>query len=281
MAWLVYSCNKDGFSITGSGLKYHLIEQKGGRKPLPGEMMRLHLVYKDKEGRELYNSGVLGDAFVLELTAPTFKGGLEEGFAMMGEGDSAAFLVPADSVFDKTFKQVLPAGIRKGDLLRFEVRMKKVMSVKEFRDEDRTTAKKNNEAEQRAIEFYLGNNNMNVQPVKPGVYYISFREGKGEKPVQGDSVEIRYTARFLDGQVYDGSAQKGSNLLYMLGDGLRLLAWEEAVASMREGGLSRLVLSSAAAYGSSGRGPVPPDTPVVFDIELVKVYKKGAARHNK
>ena len=271
------SCKKDGFSVTSSGLKYDFIEVKNGRKPVVGEMMRLSLKYKDKNNKVLYESDVLGDAFVLQLSKPTFTGGIEEGFGMMGEGDSAIFLLPADSIFDKTFHQVLPPSVSKGDFLRFEVRMKNVMTVEQFRKLHQAEKKSISQDQKNKIELYLEERNIAVQAVKEGIYFVVMKEGNGMKPGIGDSVEIRYTGIFLNGEVFDGSEKNGGNLKYVLGDGKRLEAWEQAISSMKVGTLARLVLSSENAFGKSGSGPVPPNTPVVYDIELIRVvpFKKA------
>jgi FKBP-type peptidyl-prolyl cis-trans isomerase FkpA len=266
----ISSCNKDGFSISSSGLRYELIEQNNGRRPVIGDMMRMHLIYKDKTGKEIYNSAELGESFVLELTQPTVVGGLEEGFAMMAEGDSAIFLVNADSVFSKTFKQSLPANIDSQDMLRFEIRLKKVLSATEFRKESKHNTEYNQVEELRQIELYLGDNSISVPPVKPGVYFILFKEGKGAKPKPGDQVEIKYTGSFLGGEMFDASGNNGQNLIYKLGDGTHLIAWEEAISSMQPGGVARLILSSSNTYGTAGLDPIPPNTPVIFDIELVR-----------
>lgn len=266
----ISSCNKDGFSIAPSGLRYELIEQKEGRKPVIGDMMRMQLIYKDKNGKEIYNSAELGEAFVLELTKPTFVGGLEEGFAMMSEGDSAIFLVNADSVFDKTFKQPLPANIGSQDMLRFEVRLKKVLTATEYRNESKHNSEYNQVEELRQIELYMGDNEISVQPAKPGVYFIVFKAGKGERPRPGDQVEIKYTGSFLSGEMFDASGINGKNLIYSLGDGTHLTAWEEAISTMQPGGVARLILTSNNAYGIAGLDPIPPNTPIIFDIELVR-----------
>lgn len=266
------SCSTDGFRVTESGLKYRIIEKKQGLKPAKGQMLRMHLRYLDKSGKELYNSNVLGDAFVIELTDPTFVGGLEEGFAMLGEGDSAVFMVPADSVFEKTFRQPMPARIKKGEWLRFEVRLKKVLSPGEFAAQMQKKKKDRIEKDKVQLEKYLAEQNIRVQPARPGVYFIVFKPGTGEIPVVGDSIEIRYTGRFLSGEVFDGSSKIGGTLKFRLEKGKYLQAWEEALCSMREGAMTRLVLSSDQAYGEQGLGPVPPNTPVIFDMELIRIF---------
>jgi FKBP-type peptidyl-prolyl cis-trans isomerase len=273
---LITSCNgkkKDNYQLTDSGLRYRFIEQMKGRKPQPGDIMRVHLLYRDVKGRVLYNSNELGDAFVLQLTEPSFKGGLEEGFALMGEGDSAIFLLPADSVFDKMFKRVMPPSVNKGDLLSFEVRLKKIMKPDEYKNEQKEIGTKRKGEEATRIDLFLLNNNIKAEPVEDGVWFVKLKEGKGLRPVPGDSVYIHYTGKFLDGSSFDGTGGSINPLSYILGEGTHLDAWEKAVAGMNEGAVVRLVLRSDKAYGEAGFGPVPPNTPVTYDIELIRVVK--------
>lgn len=272
---VLLSCGQPKFDKTGDGLQYRFIEQKNGRRPRVGDLMRMHMKYRDAKGKILFDSKEQKNDFVLQLTIPTFIGGLEEGFSLMGEGDSAVFKVSADSVFDKTFRQVLPPSVNKGDVLTFEIRMLKVMSPDEYRKQRMAARKDISEIEAYGIAVYLAENGIKAEPVRPGVYFILLQEGTGDLPEAGDSVEIRYTGSFLSGEVFDGSAKAGGNLKYILGDGLRLPEWENAVAGMKKGGRVRLILSSDNAYGAEGFGPVPPNSSVVYDIELVNLIRKG------
>lgn len=264
---------KDDFQVSANGLRYRFIEQLKGRKPQPGDIMRVHLLYRDVKGRVLYNSIELGDAFVLQLTEPSFKGGLEEGFQMMGEGDSAVFLLPADSVFDKMFRRVMPPSVNKGDLLSFEVRLKKIMKPDEYKNEQKQIGTKRKGEEATQIDLYLLNNNIKAEPVEDGVWFIKLKEGRGARPVTGDSVYVHYTGKFLDGSSFDGTGGSVDPLGYILGEGTHIDAWEKAVSGMNEGAVVRLVLRSDRAYGEAGFGPVPPNTPLTYDIELIRVVK--------
>jgi len=263
------------YQRTEQGLQYRIIVSRNGKRPSIGDRMILHLSYENSTGREIYNSSVLGDDFVLELTPPTFSGGIEEGFSMMGEGDSAHFLLPADSVFTKTFNLPLPEGVKAGEQLLFKVKMKSVIPAEEHQSRMKVLADSVALSDAIAMDTYLKRNNISAHPVREGVYFIVFEEGKGDRPRPGDSVEVSYTATFLDGSVFDASSRDGSNLRYVLGDGLRLRAWDEAISSLRPGGVCRLVLSSAEAFGTRGYGPVPPNTPVVYNINLLRVSRNS------
>lgn len=273
---LIFSCDDSSYMQTENGLKYKMIVTRKANRPVLGDRMVLHLSYENSAGQEIYNSSVLGDDFVLELTPPSFKGGIEEGFSMMGEGDSAHFLLPADSVFAKTFNIPLPDGLKSGEQLLFKVRLKSVLPAQEHKKRMKAVADSVALSDAIAMNTYIQRNNISAHPVRDGVYFIIFEEGKGDMPRAGDSVEVSYTATFLDGSVFDASSKDGDHLRYILGDGLRLKAWDEAISSLRPGGACRLVLSSAEAFGTRGYGPVPPNTPVVYNIRLLRVMKNAS-----
>ena len=203
-------CKKDGYSVTASGLHYRFYESDKKETPKTGEIMLLHLTYRNQKDSILYDSKILGDSFLIELSKPSFRGGLEEGFAIMGTGDSASFLVSADSVFDKMFHQPLPAAIKKGETLRFDVRLKKIMSRTEMNSFLQRKPNVQSSDEMELIHQYLVNNNVDVAPVKYGVYYIRFVDGSGDQAKNGDEVLVKYIMRSLKGEVYNLSNKNGS-----------------------------------------------------------------------
>ena len=266
------SCNKDGYKTTESGLKYRIIRNTPGKNAQKDEVVQLNLSYHLPDDSVLYDSRVLGDSFVLKITAPSFSGSIEEGLMLLGEGDSAEFLLPADSVYTKLFKQRVPGFIPSGTILKFRVGVVKVFDEAAFKRRIREESAKAYEQEAKAIEAYLQENKLQIQPVQPGIWFMLLKEGKGKIPVTGDSVEVKYTGRLLSGKIFDSSAKAGRNLRYRTGSGNFLKAWDQAITSMPEGSTARLVLSSANAFGRSTAAPVPPGSPVVFDIELVRIF---------
>jgi FKBP-type peptidyl-prolyl cis-trans isomerase len=273
MLALFSACGTGNYKSTKTGLQYRIIRDAKGKKAQLHDVLQLNLSYHLPDDSVLYDSEVLGDSFLLKITEPSFPGSIEEGLLMLGEGDSAEFLLPADSVYKRLFRQRMPAFIQPGTLLTFRVGVVNVMDETAFQ---RRMQKERSEGflrEQKEIEKYLQENNLNISAVSPGIWFIMLQEGKGKRPATGDSVEVKYTGRLLNGKIFDSSSKAGRNLRYRIGNGNYLKAWEQAIMSMPEGSMSRLILSSDQAFGRSASAPVPPGSPVIFDIELIKVFE--------
>ena len=154
-----------------------------------------------------------GDKYITELFQPAFKGGIEEGFALMTEGDSASFLIPSDSVFKYIFKQAMPAFIKSGEKIRVEVRMLEVKTKEEFEKLANQEINAYIQQDKLEIENYLAQNNIPGTAVQPGFYFLILNEGGGMLPAAGDTVRIRFTAKLLTGQVFESSADRKSTRL--------------------------------------------------------------------
>jgi FKBP-type peptidyl-prolyl cis-trans isomerase FkpA len=254
----------------GSPLKARIIERGKGRKTTPGDLMQLSLRYGTESGDTVYSSDPLGEDFILAISKPQYAGDPNEAFLMLHEGDSAEFTTSADSVFLHTFNQAMPSAFSPGDKIRFQLRLQRLFTEKEFAEENNRRITTQRTVEEELVRRYLDDNLITAGAVRPGVYFIELEKGKGELVKPGDSVSVVYTGRFLDGTVFDGSNSGGGTGMLWLraGDGSRIKAWEDALLSMRKGGVCRLILTSDNAYGRAGAGPVPGKTPIIYDIEL-------------
>lgn len=95
--------------------------------------------------------------------------------------------------------------------------------------------------------------------------------GEGVEAKSGDTVTVHYTGTFEDGGVFDSSVGRGP-FSFELGKGRVIKGWDLGVEGMKVGGKRKLVIPSELGYGSRGAGNViPPDTTLVFEVELLSV----------
>jgi FKBP-type peptidyl-prolyl cis-trans isomerase FkpA len=104
-----------------------------------------------------------------------------------------------------------------------------------------------------------------------GLYLLDLVVGEGEEAVPQQTVTVHYTGWFLDGEKFDSSVDKGETFEFPLGAGGVIAGWDEGVAGMRIGGKRRLVIPPELAYGAAGRSGIPPNSTLVFDVELFGV----------
>lgn len=100
--------------------------------------------------------------------------------------------------------------------------------------------------------------------------------GTGAEARKGKTLTVHYTGWFYDqpkderGRKFD-SSHGGTPLSFRLGDGLVIKGWDDGLVGMRVGGVRTLIVPPAQAYGRKGKGPVPPDSWLMFEIELLDV----------
>lgn len=95
--------------------------------------------------------------------------------------------------------------------------------------------------------------------------------GEGDEATPGKSVTVHYTGTFEDGRSFDSSVGRGP-FSFNLGKGQVIKGWDLGVAGMKVGGKRKLTIPSHLGYGESGAGGViPPNTTLLFDVELLDV----------
>ncbi|XP_071350129.1 peptidyl-prolyl cis-trans isomerase FKBP5 [Trachinotus anak] len=114
---------------------------------------------------------------------------------------------------------------------------------------------------------------IDVTPNKDqGVIKVVKRPGlDGERPMIGDRVTVHYTGKLLTGKKFDCSRDRKESFCFNVGRGQVLKAWDIGVLSMQKGEVCTLLCRPDYAYGPSGNpNKIPPNSPVVFEMELLK-----------
>lgn len=104
-----------------------------------------------------------------------------------------------------------------------------------------------------------------------GLYLRDRRVGTGDEARRESRVRVHFAGWLPDGTQVDARVAPEEPVEFRVGSGDVIRGWEEGIIGMREGGQRQLVIPSRLAYGSRGRGPIPPNTHLVFLIELVEV----------
>jgi len=208
------------------------------------------------------------------LREPQFKGDIYEGLAMMSVGDSASFIVPVDSILKYNPNNT---GLDSSTMIFFDVKLVAIQKKAEFEKEQKIQMAKHQalmdslkNREEVDIQKYITDNKIKVKPTESGLYYIELKKGTGPQPINGQSVKVHYKGTFLDGSVFDSSEGK-EPIEFKLGDGNVIPGWEEGIMKMRAGGKAKFIIPSKLAYGENGVGPIPPYSPLVFEVELLNI----------
>ena len=104
-----------------------------------------------------------------------------------------------------------------------------------------------------------------------GVLVEDIVEGDGAVAQKGDTVSVHYTGTLEDGTKFDSSKDRGQPFEFRIGQGRVIQGWEEGVPGMKVGGVRKLTIPPEMGYGARAVGPIPPNSTLVFEIELLAV----------
>lgn len=94
-------------------------------------------------------------------------------------------------------------------------------------------------------------------------------DGSGARPAVSDTVTVHYTGRFIDGEVFDSSVERGQPATFPL-TGL-VKAWQLAIPQTGVGDTIEIAAPADLAYGPRGRGPIPGGATLLFTVELLGI----------
>lgn len=285
--FIFFACNNQSiykeYTQTQTGLYYKLQAiGEGKRKPTTNDYMQLIITYKtanDSIFMDSYSCNETG-MVILPFNSSSFKGSFEEGLTKMYEGDSVSFIVSADSLFDKFFKIKTPFFIKKGEIIKMDVRLHKILNQKEY-DAELNNFNKSVEdrdiEEQRKLKAYLNASSTPFSAISNGIYFSSIKKGNGERVKKGDILKIQYKGCFLNGKQFESTYDRAQPMEYTFGEqGQVIKGLEKAISFMNEGDKTKFIIPSHLAFGVTGSstGIVPPYTTVIYEIELLKLNKK-------
>ena len=104
-----------------------------------------------------------------------------------------------------------------------------------------------------------------------GLKYWIITAGEGETPNNGDAVTCHYSGWLEDGTLFDSSRNRNNAFSFQLGQGV-IEGWSRMVKEMKVGEKVLVHITPELAYGKAGVGPIPPDSALYFEIELLDFF---------
>ncbi|EGC35544.1 hypothetical protein DICPUDRAFT_94519 [Dictyostelium purpureum] len=103
--------------------------------------------------------------------------------------------------------------------------------------------------------------------------FIKQGAATGKQAIKGNKVTVHYTGKLNDknGKKFDSSKDRGTPFSFVLGKNQVIRGWDEGVLNKKEGDIFELTITPDYGYGSRGIGPIPGNSTLYFEVELLKV----------
>jgi FKBP-type peptidyl-prolyl cis-trans isomerase FklB len=108
-----------------------------------------------------------------------------------------------------------------------------------------------------------------VKTLPSGLQYKVLAEGSGKTPKAADNVTVNYKGTLINGAEFDNSYKRGQPATFKVNGVIK--GWTEALQLMKEGSKWQLFIPPELGYGERGAGPVPPNSTLIFEVELISV----------
>lgn len=230
---------------TASGLKYTFTKKTKGRKPVAGENVRVHYTGKFADGKVFDSSYERGAPITFKLGKGQVIKGWDEGIALLPEGSKAKFIIPPALGYGDKEMGTMPAG----STLFFDVELVEIVKAPEPFD-------------------VKGKDTLTLES---GLKYIKLNSTDRAPAEAFKTVVVHYTGFLLDGSIFDSSVERGQPFSFVLGKNQVIQGWEQGIAKLRVGEQARLIVPANLGYGSRDMGIIPPNSTLVFDVELLEV----------
>lgn len=275
-ASMLVGCNKNKVEVKeGVKIQFHSHDDKA-RKLKDGDIVSFLIKIKtgsDSLLQEQIDATKPARDMIAAAGQDGYKGSLRDGLRLLSLGDSATIYVPVDSI-GKSGQQ-LPPFLKKGTDIKYTVKILKVQTKAEF-DKDMAVeqSKVKADAETRKAQLpqlmadYVKNSGMTFKTTASGLQYAVKTEGTGDSPKNGDVCKCNYVGKFMDGKIFD----QNKNMDMPIGG--MIPGFNEALMMMKKGGKATFLIPPAIGYGEQGQGPIPGNSPLVFEVELLD-FKKG------
>jgi len=247
----LFSCGSDTESLTPeeyinqnnlvateleNGVFIIIHDQGNDVKPAIDDVVQVKLVGKLTDETEVDRNDDI--KYLLSDIIPGWFIGLKE----IGEGGSCTMIIPHAMGFGNFASGTIPA---KSTLI-YDVDLKNVFST-------------------LSLDEYITENDLETEELEKGVHIVVHTEGNEKRPTLASEVTGNYTGKLTNELVFD----EGENVKFKLAELIE--GWQIGLLELGEGGSCTLVLPASVGYGSNVGGSIPPNSPLIFEIDLIKI----------
>ncbi len=275
LSLLTAGCNN--FSKTESGLRYRFL-QRSDKKNLPVEGNYLQCYYSITNSEDSMVLSIFGKTpDRIMLTKPTHAGGdIMEALSIMSEGDSAMFLISADSFYLKTRGEAeLPSYIKPGTDLKFTIKMDRKLT--KYQVDSMINVEKIRRWNEEIVNInkYVKKNylvvNIDTMTGIRSQFYKTMPD-TAKKIVDGSVVQFHFIGKLMDGTEFYNTYTLGKTQTIRVSRSFQPTGMYEMLTRMREGEKAVFILPYDLAYGAKGmEGMIPPYSTLVYELNILKV----------
>lgn len=291
LAFGLSSCTGgDGtYKKTASGMEYKIITSGKGDIVAHGEVMKFHFEqrYKDSVMKNTYGQPPQYQPVDSTQLPPEYYGIFKE----VRKGDSIVTRILTDSVF-KGGMTMMPPEFKKGEYLLTTFKVLDILKsdsaqadftkeIQKFREQDSIHAIAQKEKDDKILQDYIASNNIKATKTDQGTY-VEIQQAGGDPAKDGQTISVKYTGRFLDGEAFDSNVDSSFHhtepFSLTLGAGGAIKGFDDGLKQLGKGAKGRLFIPSVLAYGSQGSGKIKPNTNLIFEIEVLDVKDPETAK---
>lgn len=104
-----------------------------------------------------------------------------------------------------------------------------------------------------------------------GLYFRDLTVGSGATVLVGKRISMHYVGWLIDGTQFDANPATATPFSFTVGTGQVIPGFDEGVRGMAIGGRRQLIIPPSLGYGSTAKGPIPANSILVFQIDLVTI----------
>ncbi len=262
---LVFSFSKKKWKKTEDGIYYQIFSSDTTTEmPMYDDYVWMHLKKYSPKNKEVFNTRVFDkeNGVELQLKHPNKKGEITDFFTKMHKGDSAIVKIPVRLVDrHKKGKKYYTYYLNLYNYKRFS----------DYQFEKNQQYARQLILDSIAIYDYMFNNRLDsFIKDEQGIWYKRNNIEKGNPIINKDKIKIHYIGKLINNVEFDNSYLRNSPLEFTVNSRQVIDGLDKGILHFYKGDQGTLIIPSHLAYGEREVGKIPPNSILVFDIEILK-----------